>query len=74
MFLLGFISKRVINYTSKYNDDDEGHDDIVRYWMRARTVRVSRDTRTVRARHRLYTQSAGLSQNYPNYPISSSKR
>lgn len=28
MFLLGFISKRVINYTSKYNDDDEGHDDI----------------------------------------------
>jgi len=45
MFLLGFISKRVINYTSKYNDDDEGHDDIVRYWMRARTVRVSCDTR-----------------------------
>lgn len=32
MFLLGFISKRVINYTSKYNDDDEGHDDI-RYWI-----------------------------------------
>jgi len=29
MFLLGFISKRVINYTSKYNDDDEGHDDVV---------------------------------------------
>jgi len=32
MFLLGFISKRVINYTSKYNDDDEGHDDV-RYWI-----------------------------------------
>lgn len=32
MFLLGFISKRIINYTSKYNDDDEGHDDI-HYWI-----------------------------------------
>lgn len=29
MFLLGFISKRVINYTSKYNDDDEGYDDYI---------------------------------------------
>lgn len=33
MFLLGFISKRVINYTSKYNDDDEGYDDIIYYWI-----------------------------------------
>lgn len=33
MFLLGFISKRVINYTSKYNDDDEGYNDIIYYWI-----------------------------------------
>lgn len=37
MFLLGFISKRVINYTSKYNDDDEGYYD---YYILLHTAHV----------------------------------
>lgn len=40
MFLLGFISKRVINYTSKYNDDDEGYDDITYYWIYIHTYSI----------------------------------
>lgn len=40
MFLLGFISKRVINYTSKYNDDDEGYDDIIYYWIYIHTYSI----------------------------------
>lgn len=60
MFLLGFISKRVINYTSKYNDDDEGYDDIKYYWIYIHTYTYSICIYMI---HR--NQSATL-QNYQN--------